>query len=398
MIHKVRKNLYLIITSVVFGLSVIFAAAIFISLEVEGELNRTSVGFIYLGDKSENQYGTILTSEISKWKNQAKYVVYFQEYTYELDMDYFEFNQTRTLSLLKKNLNNRAYFEVSETNNLLLEQDMRFNFSDLLMDSFDFSQFLSDVRTDMQLLYILKEYQLEKYLTVEISESVINFTQITNVDLLDTNTILEAASEIIIPKNKRFSLLQALSNQTLNNRQLSIIASGIQGVVGASSMSGFAYEQNRELPIWGVRGQNVRILQVNKYDFTFFNHLNYDLKITIERINDQTLEFKLIGYPFVTQYEVVEVELMVIPFPTFTYQNNEIVNHPDVEVIDLETETLYRLKVQEGVNGIVIYFYREITRLNEDTITTLIYDEQYVPTPEIYYEYREAKEDVENGS
>ena len=394
MIHKIKKNLYLIITSAVFGLSVIFAAAIFISLEVEGELNRTSVGFIYLGDKNENQYGSILNTEINKWKSQAKYTVYFQEYMYELNMSYFDFDQSRTLSLLKINTNNRAYFNLTTANQLLLEQAMRHNFSDLIMDAFDFDQFLLDVRTDMQVLYILKEYQLEKYLSSDMKTSIIDVSQVTNLNVLDVNLISEHAAEIVIPKNARFSLLQALSTQSLTNLQLSIIASGIQGVVGKSSMSGFAYEQNRVLPVWGVHGQNVRILQVNKYDFTFFNHLNYDLTITIEKIDDQTLEFKLIGYPFVTQYDVIEVELMVIPYPTLIYQNNEIVTHPDVEIIDSETETLYRLRVQEGVNGFVIYFYREVTKLHEETISYRIYDEQYLPTPEIYYEYLVVKEDA----
>jgi hypothetical protein len=373
---------------------VIFAAVIFITLEVEGELNRTSVGFVYLGDKNENQYGSILSQEINQWMNEAMYTIYFQEYSYDLDMSQFTFDTSRTLQLLRKNVNNRAYFTMTSENELLLESDLRYEFSDLVIDSFDMEAFVDDILSDMQLLFIKKEYQLESYLADEIALTEIDTTQITNINLLDVNHITDALTEIIIPKNQRFSLLTTLQNITLTNNQLSIIASGLQGIVDVTSMSGFSYEQNRSLPVWASPGQNVRILQVNKYDFTFFSHLNYDLVVTIEKIDDQTIEFKLIGYPFVTDYQVVAVDLMVIPYPTFYYDNPDIVTDPNVVITDTETETHYSLKIQDGIDGLVIYYYREVTKLHEEMLSYRIYDEQYLPTPEIYYEYLVIKEGI----
>jgi hypothetical protein len=91
---------------------------------------------------------------------------------------------------------------------------------------------------------------------------------------------------------------------------------------------------------------------------------------------------------------VVSVDLMVIPFATLIFQDNQIVDDPNVEIIDSETETLYRLKIQDGIDGLVIFYYREVTQLNEDTYSYRIYDEQYLPTPEIYYEYLVIKEGI----
>ena len=392
--HKIKKNLYLIITTIVFGFSVIFSAVVFISLEVEGELNRTSVGFIYLGDKSQSQYGSILSQEVNRWANNANYTLFFQEYTHDIDMSLFTFDLTKTLQLLRKNLNNRAYFTISVENEALLEQGLRDQFTDIIIDEFDIESFIDDIMRDMQVLFVKKEYQIETYLDENISRTIIDVTQITQIDPDDTNYISEHIDEIIIAKNQRFSLLQSLAHLTLTNNQLSIIASGIQGVVDVSSMSGFTYEQNRILPPWSTPGQNVRILQVNKYDFTFFNHMNYALSISIEKIDEQTLEFKLIGYPYITHYQIVKVDLMVIPFATLIYQDSQIVSHPDVEIIDSETETFYRLKIQDGVDGLVVFYYREVTRLHEDTYSYRIYDEQYLPTPEIYYEHLVIKEGI----
>jgi hypothetical protein len=373
---------------------VIFAAVIFISLEVEGELNRTSVGFVYLGDKNETQYGSILTQEINQWMNEAMYTIYFQEYAYDLDMTQFTFDSSKTLQLLRTNVNNRAYFSMTTENELLLESELRYQFSDLIMDSFDMESFIDDVLADMQLLFIKKEYQLEMYLDEVIATSVIDSTVVTQIELLDVNHITDTLTEITIPKNQRFSLLSALSNHTFTNNQLSIIASGMQGILDITSMSGFSYEQNRTLPVWATPGQNVRILQVNKYDFTFFNHLNYPLTVTLEKIDDQTIEFELIGYPFVTDYQVVAVDLMVIPYPTFYYNDDTIMTHPDVVITDSETETHYSLKIQDGMDGLVIYYYREVTKLHEEMTSYRIYDEQYLPVPEIYYEHVVIKEGI----
>lgn len=160
--HKIKKNLYLIITSIVFGFSVIFSAVIFISLEVEGELNRTSVGFIYLGDKSPSQYNSILSLEVNRWANNANYTVYFQEYTYDIEMTYFTFDITKTLQLLRKNINNRAYFTLSTENQLLLEQDLRNQFTDLIIDEFDLESFVDDILRDLQVLFV-KNCVQDKY-------------------------------------------------------------------------------------------------------------------------------------------------------------------------------------------------------------------------------------------
>jgi hypothetical protein len=392
MIPKLKKNAYLVTTSIIFFLSVIFASATFIGLEVVGEINRTSVGFIYLGNKTESQYETQLNSEIRAWKSDAIYTVYFQEYTLEIDLDHFDFDSNRTLNLLRKNSNNRAYFLISENSKILLSTDFYNQFSDSIIEEFDLDEFIDDILGDLQLLYVKKDYQLEDYLSEGLYNHVIDTAILDEISPLDVNQILGVLTTISIPKSSRFSLLNALSQYQLNNTQLSIIASGLQGVLDLTPMSGFMYEQNRDLPIWADQGMNVRILQVNQYDFTFFNHLNYHLRLVIEQVSDTSLSFSLLGYPFVTSYESFFEQQVVIPYPTVIYSDESIVTHPDVVIIDTETETTYRLHVQEGVDGFVMFYYRRATLINQEPITYRIYDEQYIPKEEIIYEYIVYKE------
>ncbi len=393
MIPRIKKNAYFLTTMIIFAMSVIFASATFIGLEVVGEINRTSVGFVYLGNKSETQYETILNSEIQTWKRNANYTVYFQEYTLEIDLDYFNFDSQTTLTQMRKNVNNRAFFIISEQSRINLKNDFYNHFSTLVIDSLDFDFFITDMLKDMQLLYVKKEYQLQNYLEEELYNHVIDSATLSQLALQDVNQIMDKVTTITIPKRSRFSLLKTLAPYQLNNTQLSIISSGMQGVLDLTSMSGFMYEQYRTLPIWANYGMNVRILQVNGYDFTFFNHLDYNLRVVIEQIDANTLKFSLLGYPFVTEYRSFSNIQIAIPFPTLYMENEAILNDPNVEIVsDTETETVYQLKIQDGVDGFVIFYFREVTELNKDPYTYRIYDEQYLPVDEIYYTYIVYKE------
>lgn len=394
MIPKLKKNVYLVTTTVIFIFSVIFASAIFIGLEVVGEINRTSVGFVYLGNKTETQYENILNSEIQTWKRNAVYTVYFQEYRFEIDLDYFSFDTEKTLSMLRKNVNNKAYFAISDVSKTELLTDFYNQYTDSIIDEFDSDLFISEILKDMQLLYVKKDYQLQDFLSTDLYNYVIDIAIIDQITPVDVNQILNKVTSFTIPKSSRFSLLNTLSSYQLTNTQLSIIASGLQGILDVTSMSGFMYEQNRELPIWADYGTNVRILQVNRYDFTFFNHLNYHLRVLIEQIDATTLSFSLVGYPFVTQYQSISELQIVIPFPTVIINDDSIATHPDVVITDTETETTYRLKTQDGVDGFVIFYYRIVTEMNREPMTYRIYDEQYLPISEIIYEYVVLKEGI----
>ena len=394
MFTKIKKNMYLLITTITFSLSVVFALVVFISLEVEGEIDRTSVGFVYLGDKSESQYATTLTTELFSWKRTASYTVYFQEYVLGIDLTYFDFDSAETITRLKKNSNNKAYFEITDENEVLLENEFRTYFSDDIIDEMDMNLFIDTILSDMESLYLKKDYQLENFLNETLKSYVIDQTLMNSINLLETNHISSTLSEIIIPKNQRFSLLASLAHLDFSNEELSIIASGMQSVLDKTSMSGFSYEQNREMPLWGAYGQNVRILQVNHYDFSFFNHFNYDLKVTIEKTGDNQLQFSLIGYPYITNYQTYSAQEMVIPYQTIYYPNELIIDDPEVEIIDTLTETTYRLKIQDGIDGEVVFYYRDVTPLNEETYTIRLFSEQYLPQDEIYYEYIIYKEEA----
>jgi len=296
--------------------------------------------------------------------------------------------------MLRKNVNNKAYFAISDVSKTELLTDFYNQYTDSIIDEFDSDLFISEILKDMQLLYVKKDYQLQDFLSTDLYNYVIDIAIIDQITPVDVNQILNKVTSFTIPKSSRFSLLNTLSSYQLTNTQLSIIASGLQGILDVTSMSGFMYEQNRELPIWADYGTNVRILQVNRYDFTFFNHLNYHLRVLIEQIDATTLSFSLVGYPFVTQYQSISELQIVIPFPTVIINDDSIATHPDVVITDTETETTYRLKTQDGVDGFVIFYYRIVTEMNREPMTYRIYDEQYLPISEIIYEYVVLKEGI----
>jgi hypothetical protein len=205
---------------------------------------------------------------------------------------------------------------------------------------------------------------------------------------LDVDQIIEKISSIEIPKQRRFSLLEQIDDLGLTNEQMSIIASGLQGVIVNTHFNGFIFEQNIETPSWASPGQDVRILRVNRFDFTFFNSLDYGFSLEIEEVNNNTLSFSLLGIPYITTYTSEFVVQATIPYQTI-YIDNDTINEltPGVIITETDEEFIYRVLIQSGINGEVIFYNRTTTVTGSAPVTIKLFDEQYLPVDEIYHEH-----------
>ncbi|MCF7930636.1 MAG: hypothetical protein K9L02_03890, partial [Acholeplasmataceae bacterium] len=381
------RNAYFMITLIVLLLSLTFAGLTLAVFSIANTVDQTSVGFIYLGNYDEDQFGSILTREINTWKQNADYRIEYQDYTYVIDLDISDFDLNQTLSNITRDQDNQAYFIISSANHLDLQNEIIAQFTSSITSTFNMDVFLEDLLSDFSDLRNRKVYNLVDYLDDSIKQTVINQSEI---DLLlndDVENIISEITSIQIYANERFSLLDKIGDLPLTNEQMSIIASGIQSVAVNANFSGFIFEQNYTLPVWAGPGQNVRILKVNQFDFTFFNNFDYDYQIEISKTNDTTLEFSLIGYPLITSYSTVPVFQVEIPFQTI-YIDNENIDEltPGVIVTETDTEYIYHLLIQAGVPGQVDFFVRTETRLGEAPVSTKLFDEETLPINAIYYE------------
>ena len=384
----VKRNLYLSITLEILAVSLVFAGIIFAVFSGDNSVDQTSVGFIYLGNSSETQYQSILEREISSWQDSAEFDVQFQGYSLELELNWFELDIEKTIDDIVKDEDNIAYFTLSSANRLLLESALQSTFTSEIIDSFDLDLFIEDIHSDIQKLYSRKTYELSDFLDVVLFENIIDTTTVSNINITDVDQIIEKINSIEIPEQKRFSLLEQIDDLGLTNEQMSIIASGLQGVIVNTHFNGFIFEQNIESPSWASPGQDVRILRVNQFDFTFFNSLDYGFLLEIEEVNDNTLSFTLLGIPYITTYTSESLVQATIPYQNI-YIDNDTINEftPGVIITETDEEFIYRVLIQSGINGEVIFYNRTTTVTGSAPVTIKLFDEQYLPVDEIYHEH-----------
>jgi len=375
------------ITLIVLLLSLTFAGLTLAIFSIGNTVDQTSIGFIYLGNSDSEQFGTILTREVTAWKENADYRIEYQDYTYDVNMNLIDFDLDETMSHIVKDQKNKAYFNLNSENLLTLENEIISQFTTTVTNSVDMDSLIDDLLSDFSNLKNRKVYRLVDYLDDQIANTVIDQIQMSSILNVDLEKIISEVTLITVAANNRFSLLNQIGDLPLSNEQLSIIASGIQAVSMNTNFNGFNFEQNYTFPDWAETGQNVRILKVNQFDFTFFNGFDFDYQITIEKINDTTLQFTLIGYPLITTY-VTAAEFQVgIPFLTI-YIDNDTINGltPNVIMTETDTEYIYHLLIQAGVPGDVTFYNRTETRLGGVGVLSKLFDEQTLPINEIYYE------------
>jgi len=99
------------------------------------------------------------------------------------------------------------------------------------------------------------------------------------------------------------------------------------------------------------------------------------------------LTFRLLGYPFLTDYQGTIVQATVIPFDiVFVADDSLTAATPEVQIIDNVDDTTYRLLVQTGSDGAIYFGIRTETPPGGIPVETRIFAEQYLPANETYRE------------
>jgi len=364
-----------------------FAYQIFNTLGYFDLNNQTLVGTIYISNYEESQYPSIISSEINNWKDKSTYKIIYQDCELNIDLDYFVIDTNSTISNISEGQNNQVYFTLSDDNRTLFNNDLIETFSNNIFDEVDIELLLSSINAGMENMNILKHYNLEDFFDSDLSSSLLDTIQISNIDSSDVDAITDYISSIDILSNERFSLLDTLNDNDLTNNQLSILASGLIKSTNKTPFSGYIFEQNQILPVWADEGLNVRILKTNNYDLSFYNNSDFDYNIEISEIDSTTLQFSLIGYPFVSSYSVSKIEEIIISHDTL-YIDNDLLDETttNIIIIDTVTETTYRLLTQTGADGKVLSYKRTETLPDLSEVSRVIFREIYYPISEIYEE------------
>lgn len=383
-----KRNLYFILSL----MTLVFIAGVAIILLIIFDLGKpvaqTSVGFVYLGSSQPSEYEAVLTPRITQWQNTADYALSYQEYEWIINLNHFTFDASETIKHVDIDRNNKAYFTLTEESKNELHQDLVIDFTQDLMDNFDYEAFLEDLDSDMSLLKNRKTYDLKDYLTPSMHDTVIESIHIDNLPFDVVTHIHNALDDIIIPANQRFKLSETLESYGFTNEELSVIASAMQYVLVVTPVQGFIFEPFTNVPLWASPGVNVRILSMSGYDFSFFNPLQETLTLSIDRIDQDSLSFTLKGYPFLTTYERIIGVGSTIYFQEIRQENLALNDTtPGIIIMDTPTETTYALIITAGVNGQIIHYQRKTTPLHQSSTTVTLFSEHIYPITQIVEEH-----------
>ncbi|XMB73026.1 hypothetical protein RJI07_03720 [Mycoplasmatota bacterium WC30] len=384
---SIKKRLVLIVAILLLGFSLFFSYTMFNSMGYFNLNQQTIVGTIYLENIDELQYASFISSEINDWKNKSTYKVNYQGHCLDIDLSYFDLEIDSTISGIERGQSNKVIFSISDASKVMLLSEFFNTFLDNIIDLFDLDTFLETINIHLEDMNIFKTYNLEDFIDQTVSETIIDTVTITNLDLVDVNNITNTLEQLVVAKDDRFSILDKCEDLILTNNQLSIIASGIQKITLNTPFNGYIFEQNITAPVWSLEGLNVRVLKTNDYDFSFYNPLDFDYVINIEKVSDSSVSLELVGYPFSTKYLVTKTDESVLAYSTL-YYDNELLDETTENIIitDDETETTYRLLEQSGIDGKVVVFTKTSTKPDSTITTEIIYREIYFPTPEIFQE------------
>mgnify|MGYP007057169026 CR=1 FL=1 len=352
---------------------------------VEAEPNQTSVGIIYLGDLSEDQYGTRIQSDIQIWKSTAYYEVYYQGESFQLDLILYELDLDETLARIALNRQNRAYFRLSAENHLKLVLDLEAFFTKDVMDEINVDELISDTIEEMGRLIRRKSYALISYASANLITHQVDSYVIKGLSGAQLER-MGAIAPITVSPYKRFSTLEALEIYPLTNEEMSMLATAMLRVSMTSNFTGFDFSLYPEDPLWAEFDYHVRILRLNRYDLNFFNNLNQPFTFEFRQESDDSLRVTLYGYPYLNQYQTEKRLRYIVRYSTINLMDMDFdETSSGVDTVEIDGISYYRKKIQDGGNGSVSSYFRIINRMGLDPQELRLFEVQQKPIPEIYH-------------
>jgi len=384
---RVKRNIYLMLSLVLLALSGLFAAGTVFTLSVILDIDRTSVGHIYLGNKPAAEYSGYLVLRRIRPVGDAEYEIGFQGFALAIDLSVFAFDADATLDDLVRDEDNLARFDLSEEGEAILLATIETSFTPAVYDHFEAERFIEDLSDDVSHLYQIKNYRLSDYLDDASDDTLLATADVAGLDPGDVDAIHAALSSLSVPAAERFSLLDALDGSGLTNAQLSIVASGLQAVTADTAFHSFLYRSDPAAPAWAAIGMNVRILAVNGFDFSFFNPMDFAYRVEIAKTDATTITVALYGHPYITTYGSVWERQAIVPFDVEYVEDPTLDDAtPDVIVTETDDETIYRVLVRDGTDGEIWFCLRTATAPGEDPVTERIAIEERPATAAIYRE------------
>ena len=363
----IKNNLLFFISLIVLIISVTFSITIIASPQTSAGAESTRVAHIYLGDNT-NGYSSILNDATNDFKTKETYEINYQNNTTAFDLSLVRLNLNETLSQIKPNTNNLAFFELIDQT--AFQNELSLTFGDDILTQIDVTQLFNDLTYHLNRYHYLVHINLDNYMKEDFINTILTekLYDVPSIELYDK---LPDNLELTIEGMSMFSLIDQFADYSLDNETLSYLASII---LDTSLKTHFNYYLFNSLNNNSTL-VDVMILNNSGYDLQFYNSFDQEFQIQLIKENQQ-ITVKIIGSPSIYTYDTYE-NIQVINYDT-VYINDSNLLDPIYITEDTLEHTIYQKILTPGVDGNVIQTIRLTTLTNGDIISeTLFY--QYNP-------------------
>lgn len=376
----IKNNLIFFVSLIILFISIIFSIVIFNVFRIQSDLESTRIGHVYLGS-DENSYSNILNQSVTDFLDDAEYNITYQNESYYIDFDYFDFSVTETINNINDNQNNTAYFSVNNLNNF--ETSLISIFSENVINGISLEDLVDDIEEKLGKLEYFSVFDLRNYLNEGSVNTVLLEKSYSIADSTIVNQLSEI-TEITISPVEQFSLLEELVDYNIDNETLSFLASMMQNLTMESHFTNYIFQTYSSFPAWADNNMNVKILKVNNFDFAFYNSLNQEYRFEINIIDSTTVKLKLLGAPYVNTYTIQEITIPV-EYDTIYIDDPDLVD-VTYKIDETDTEIIYQKVLETGENGSIHQFVRTTSSPNDETITSTIFYTKIDSSPEVISE------------
>lgn len=378
----IQRNLGVLVSAFVFLATLVTVTVAVSIMGFETTTDATSVRSIYLGNVESANFESVLNTQMTAYTRDATLVFTYQGKILQRDLSFLTPDVGATLSNLNIGVNNQAVFRLSAAAETALLNELQSNFSPDIVAALDFNALNEAILSSANNMKRFNTIELTQFMREDALRRL-NTVTLNNIPPIDGLTISSSLQRFDVPRGERFSLLAHTASLGLRNDQLSVLASGIQGLMIPTSAASFRSTMDPVKPSWYQPGMNVRILQLLEQDFSFVNVYDSDLEIRILASNNNTtLTFELWGFPTLNQYSTSNQQTLTIPFSTTVINDATLtVTTAGITVTETDTQIILELVEVAGVNGSVIDIFRTITPRGQSPFTRRVLREVYSSQP-----------------
>ena len=380
----IKNNLIFFLSLVAVGLAVLFVVSILQIDAFSDDVSATRVGHIRLGE-DEDAYASVLNTEIADFLDECTYTLSYQNQDLTLDAAHFHFQTDKTLAGLNKGEDNPAVFVIADEGSLT--DDIRLVYGPNVTQAIDHASLRSDILAALADLRHVVRFDLQSYMLEEHTDTLLGSALITGVDD-DLTQELSSAESITIPARSLFSWLDATEDTGLSNEALGLMATLLMEVAVDGHFTDMIFDHDpSDPPGWADGDPHVPIMRANGFDFTMFNPFRQTYTFTVETQGESQVLATLTGSPYVNAYTSRETVVSSIPYPT-EYVADDSLNEstPGVITSETDTETIYRVLLQDGENGWVNGIVRTVTTPSGASTDHVVLTFIDPPNPQIYAE------------